>query len=383
MPRLTPGCDPTRLPLSPAEGYLLSRVDGSTPWTVLRQIGGLTPAEVDGCLERWIEEGILEVPDGAGRAAAPAARAASPIDPSLDLPVEAQQRILAFEASLDRPYHQILGVPRTADVKAVKRAYFELSKEFHPDRYFRRKIGAFAARLEHVFGRIAEAYELLSDPATRAEVERSLDEATPEPVIEVMEDMGPTTQAARRARAALNPRNLRVLAQRKSRAKSFFEAGMAAFHASRWLEAAASVRLAIAFDPANQSYKESFAGVQRKASEQRGQQLLREAEHALEMRDPKDALRLYEEALLHRPHDPDGNYQAARLAWLLGEDLRRAKDYAARACELVPENALYRRTLGQIYRAAGLSANARRELEAALRIDPKDATARAELRELG
>ena len=68
---------------------------------------------------------------------------------------------------------------------------------------------------------------------------------------------------------------------------------------------------------------------------------------------------------------------------MLGEDLKRAKDYAARACELVPESVAYRRTLGQIYRAAGLVVNARRELEAALRIDPKDGVARAELRALG
>jgi Tfp pilus assembly protein PilF len=42
----------------------------------------------------------------------------------------------------------------------------------------------------------------------------------------------------------------------------------------------------------------------------------------------------------------------------------------------------YRRTLGQIYKAAGLVANARRELEVALRIDPKDAEAKQELRGL-
>jgi tetratricopeptide (TPR) repeat protein len=122
--------------------------------------------------------------------------------------------------------------------------------------------------------------------------------------------------------------------------------------------------------------------VQRKASEERGRQLTREAERALDLRDHKEALRLFEEALHHRPHDPEGNYEAAKLAWLLGEDLRRAKEYAARACELVPENANYRRTLGQIYKAAGLTANAKRELEAALKLNPTDVTARAELKSL-
>jgi Flp pilus assembly protein TadD len=43
---------------------------------------------------------------------------------------------------------------------------------------------------------------------------------------------------------------------------------------------------------------------------------------------------------------------------------------------------VYRRTLGQIFKAAGLKSNARRELETALKLDPKDAEARAELKSL-
>jgi len=397
VPRLASDRDPTLLSLSPAEGYLLSRVDGATPWAVLREIGGLAPEEVDPCLERWLNEGLLEIlavqPPEPGAPLAPAETAgpAGPdpktlLDPSLDLPLEAQERILAFEARLDRPYHKILGLPPSADVKAVKRAYFELSKEYHPDRYFRKNLGPFKARLGRVFARIAEAYELLSDPTTRTELERSLEVPIAAPVAAQVaapvEGVASTTAAAKRARAALHPGQLRQLSQRRTRAKKFFEAGMSAFRAERWLEAAASVRLAIAFDPANQSYRESFGSVQRKASEVRGSQLVHEAERALDARDHREALRLYEEALVHRPHDPQLNYEAARLAWTLGEDLKRAKEYAARACELEPESAAYRRTLGQIYRAAGLSANARRELEAALRIDPKDAAARAELRAL-
>lgn len=389
VPRLAPGCDPTRLALSPAEGYLLSRVDGATPWAVLREIGGLPAGDVDRCLARWVEEGVVQVEPPAGpvvRPAAPGAPAAdeSLLDPGLDLPLEAQRRILAFEARLDRPYHEILGVPRSADAREVKRAYFELSKEFHPDRWFRRDVGGFSARIERVFKRIAEAYELLSDPTTRREVERQLDEALAEPPPSPgdLAGAGAAAAAARRARAMLQPGRLRALSQRRARAKGFFEAGMAAFSSGRWLEAASNVRLAIAFDPANQAFKESFADVQRRASEERGRQLVRDAEHALELRDPREALRLYEEALVHRPHEPQANHEAARLVLALGDDLKKGKEYAARACELEPENPAHRRTLGLIYKAAGLAANARRELEAALRLDPKDGVARSELRSL-
>lgn len=443
VPRLAPGCDPTRLPLSPAEGYLLSRIDGRTPWSLLRQIAGLPPAEVDRCLERWLREGVIEVvspargkglappagppplrangastgarpapaaPAGSSPITAPVSTAPPPpierpsLDAALDIALEAQERILAFEQRLGRPYHEILGVSPAADAKVVKRAYFELSKEFHPDRYFRRDIGLYRPCLERIFKKIVEAYELLSDPTTRAEIER----ARAEDAAAAVPSEGPARAAATRpaaaaappldgataeevARAARRPaslphlhaRRLRALAERRNKSKTFFEAGMAAFREGRWLEASAAVRLAVAFDPANESMKESFAEVQHKAHEERAKQLVSEAEGSMEMRQYKEALGLYEEALFFRPHDAELNHKAARLAFVLGEDLKKAKEWAAAACELQPDVASHRKTLGQIYKSAGLVANARRELEAAIRMDPKDAEARDELRGLG
>src|SRR5262245_7939411 len=179
VPRLAAGWERRSSALSPREGFLLSRIDGRTSWTLLREIGGLPPDEVDRCLERWLAEGLLEVVEPAARPAPAARKGASErsLDPSLDLPLERQREILALEARLDRPYHELLGVGLDADDRAIKRAYFALSKKFHPDRYFRQRIGHFGKRLERIFEKLVEAYELLSDPSTRAELERSLAEA--------------------------------------------------------------------------------------------------------------------------------------------------------------------------------------------------------------
>jgi curved DNA-binding protein CbpA len=400
VPQLAPGCDPARLPLSPAEGYLLSRIDGRTPWSLLRQIGGLPPSEVDRCLERWVSEGVLVVDGSAPKsnprpckegersqadqsppAEAAASSASAETDESLEIPVEAQERILEFEKRLKAPYHEILGVAATADLKAVKRAYFELSKEYHPDRYFRRNIGPFAPRLVRIFKRVVEAYELLSDPATRAEVQRNVVEPPPPPAAPVT-GKAPAEPKKKLPPLHLHAPQLRALAERKAKAKGFFETGMAAFKEGRWREAAASVRLAIAFDPWNEAVKEAFGEVQYKANEERAEQLLKEANANLDLRRVHEALPLFEEALHYRPQDPEVNHTTARLAWLAADDLKKAKEYASRACELRPEVSAYRRTLGQIYKAAGLIANARRELEAALRLDPKDAEAKQELRSL-
>ena len=58
VPQLAVGCDPSVLELSPVEGFLLSRIDGATPWKVLREMGGLSPEEVDMCLESWTAMGM-------------------------------------------------------------------------------------------------------------------------------------------------------------------------------------------------------------------------------------------------------------------------------------------------------------------------------------
>src|SRR5690606_24615792 len=350
VPRLGPGVDPTALPLTPAEGYLLSRVDGRTPWRVLREIGGLAPEEVDRCLERWVAERVLVLdgggaqrapaggstrptagggakPQTSGRATPQAAAPAAPappragggglpaIDPSLDLPVAVQEKVLALAARLDAPYHEILGVAPDADRKALKRAYFQLSKQLHPDRYFRRNLGAFQPHLERVFKKVVEAYELLSDPTARAEIERSLASAASEATAPPAAEATPATPAStprppRRPHVFSMAERLRK--QRRQRAKRFFEAGMAAFAAGRWVEAAGSVRLAIAFDPWNGIYKERFAEVQARAHEERARQLVKEAESALELRDYASALRSFEEALGYRPGDVELLRRAAR-----------------------------------------------------------------------
>ena len=418
VPRLGPGVDPARLALTPAEGYLLSRIDGKTSWGLLRQIGGLPAVDVDRCIERWLGEGVLVVgsagaresraPQGpeapsVARAKAPAADATE-LDPRLDIPIELQRRILDFAGRLDAPYHEILGVPRDADRKALRHAYFQLSKELHPDRYFRRNLGPFAKRLERVFGKVVEAYELLSDPTARAEIERSLAAATPAdamPAGAMRAGIGGAAPAASAEAAAeapppgaaggAAPRRRphvfsvpsRMLKARKARAKRFFESGMAAYNAGRWLEAAGAVRLAIAHDPWNAIFKEHFAEVQRKAHEERAKQLVKEAEGALELRDYAAALRSFEEALHYRPHDAELLRRTAKLAFASGGDLHQAKEWATASVEIEPRDAGAHRLLGQIFKAAGLEANARREFETALQLDPKDEEARAELRASG
>jgi len=382
MPRLSPDWNPAESNLTPSEGFLLSRIDGQTPWEQLRLIGGLRPAEVDRCLERWLSEGILVV-NGANAAQ-------GEIRMTTDLSENEQARILELEGRLNRPYHEVLGVDRSADTKVIKRAYFALSKEFHPDRHFRRELGELRPRLEAIFMKIVEAYELLSDPATRAEIERCAAQEPPPVVAEPAPDVqsaavSPPPVDTKRAVLDRMRRHFRipekVLAERQYKAKQFGQSAMIAAKKKNWMDAAASIRLAIAFDPWNDEYKRDFAQIQAEVHQVRAAELLQAANASLCGKTQTEAMRMYEEALSYRPCDPEINEKAAQLAGEIGE-LDAAREYAETACEGNPDAASPHRTLGRILQSAGLLDKAIEEFKRVLEIDPDDSETKAQIESL-
>jgi hypothetical protein len=82
-----------------------------------------------------------------------------------DLGPDDRLRILALARLLDNkdPW-ALLGVPHGADAKVLKRAYFKLSKDIHPDRYYGRSLGSFSDRLSLVFEAVSRAYARLTSP---------------------------------------------------------------------------------------------------------------------------------------------------------------------------------------------------------------------------
>jgi curved DNA-binding protein CbpA len=385
VPQISAECDLASLPLTPAEGFLLSRVDGRTSWGLLREVGGMPPAEVDACLRRFVERGFLTL-DEEKSASPPASEstAASPsrprlgadeslLDSGLEIPVEDQRAVLAFECSLDRPYHEILGVAADAELRELRRAYFRLSKEFHPDRYFRRNLGHFAERVERVFRRIAEAFALLSDPSARKEIERTLRQAP-----------AAAPSAGPRLSGRTTPHAFSLLAridrERRRKARQYFDLGRDAIAGESWAEAVKHLRLAIACDPSDDEFKGPFAEANQRANQILADRYVKEADSHFQLGNYVEAYRCYVDALHCRPFAADANHRAAQLAWRIEQDLKSAKEYAARACEVEPQVAVYRKTLGHIYAAAGLHKNAQREFEHAVKLDPRDEEAKLELK---
>ena len=67
--------------------------------------------------------------------------------------------------SKKRDYYKILGVPRDADLKAIRKAYRDMSKKYHPDKY-RGELDENA--IQQKMSEINAAYEVLSNEGTNA-----------------------------------------------------------------------------------------------------------------------------------------------------------------------------------------------------------------------
>jgi curved DNA-binding protein CbpA len=79
-----------------------------------------------------------------------------------------RRRILDLYYRLDQLTHyQLFGIDPSADKKAIKAAYFEIVNVFHPDRYFGKNLGSFKPKLEKVFARLTESYDVLSRAPSR------------------------------------------------------------------------------------------------------------------------------------------------------------------------------------------------------------------------
>ena len=423
-------CDATKLSLTAAEGYLFSRIDGTTPWRLLREIGGIPAADVDVCLERWIEEGVVETvvrkssakptphvntgesagngssspstgsqsgPRETDAASAPKETTTIPmvdlsaIDESLDLDASVQQRILEFEASLAAPYHELLGVPKGSNPKVVKRAYFMLSKEFHPDRYFRKNIGDYGKRLDRIFKKVLEAHEILSDPDL-CQVENHVEaESSANPSNPAAENAAPSNAASQAPPA---PRELTKLerlrqrmpfkidhagiAARRAKAEEIFRAACSSQQAGRLAEAEASLRIAISFDPTRVEFKEALGSLRIAAAGDRASKLLAKPNDRMSDTELREVMTLLEDVLIYRPHDPELNERAARVSFKL-DRLDDAIEYTETLIARSPEVAAHHSLLGRIYRAKKNPEAASRAFETALKFDKDDLDARREI----
>jgi len=179
----------------------------------------------------------------------------------------------------------------------------------------------------------------------------------------------------------------KISAVREHMSKEHVASAEASVAASDWVGASNAYRLALQVNPDDERLKRALAEVQIKANAILAEAYRKQAQYEEKSMKYAEAAHSWQRVTKALPDDAAAHF---RGAWCLFKDgsepektLRVAATLAQRAIALEPKRVDYRTTLAEIYLAAGLTLNARRELEAAARLAPDDANIEALLKRAG
>ena len=313
----------------------------------------------------------------------------------VDIPQSFCDQIREFARELpEMNYFEVLGIDRGALPDAVRRAFFERSKIFHPDRYFNKQLGVYDALLHEIYKRVVAAHEVLRDERLRRDYETTLRRnpsfliGNPSRLLALpgaeKPDLEPEAEAPKRPGRSLRDRvGLRsretVLLDLETRlegsrrkARGHFTEAQREIEKSDFVRAASLVRLALAFDPREREYHEALAEVVPQANAEAARAARARGEMLLKRGNEKEALDYLEEAFRLVPTDAELAHLIS--ATLLEHDgaLDRATDFARQAVELEEQSAPYHKTLGLLLLERGERAEARTELQKSWQLDPLD-----------
>ena len=263
--------DITALPLTTDEGFIVSRLVGRRVGAAdLARETGFSLLQVNSLLESLVKKGALSF-SAVQKAPPPqlqverdpyAGMVFSPGDlaDGKDLTLDQKKRILLVEDNLDEWNHYtLLGIKRTAKPIDIKSGYFKASKEFHPDAHFRKDLGKYDERIDHIFRAMKAAYDVLSKPEMRAAYDETLvGYLSPEEIFEISQILDERKREAERKarllRVAENQKKARLrwnpMAQRLVKSRELFNLAQAARKAGKLDEARSMALLACGYDEA-------------------------------------------------------------------------------------------------------------------------------------
>lgn len=483
--RQLPGCDIRALPLKPAEAFVLSRLDTAIEERELALLTGLSPEAVASALDRLQALGAIEfvgqhvslrpassgnrsapissgpvtpvtavtgahdarkvsTPPGGtpasslGRSALDHASASPPLydpaelDEDVEIDVEKRRRILDLYYRLDEyTYYELLGIGDQSDKKQIKSAYYVIAPEVHPDRFFRKRLGSYKAKIEALFTRMTLAHDVLTNKQRRAEydeylaqtqknrtmaalleqtsrdiaaVESAVDEsaaatasldASPGRYVDtrsaesvqsrretLARKLGvrfggpaPTTPEPQRPANAEGLRARYMAARTEAKRQQiarFVESGKVALEKKDFAAAANAYRIAASLAPEDAELTRTTADVSQQAAVALASGFVKQAEYEASYARWHEAAMSYAKAATGMPDNGRIHERVAFATLKSSGNARRAIEFGRRAVELAPTEAEFHVTLARAYLAAGLDKSAQGELDRALALAPKD-----------
>lgn len=472
LPRKVAGVEVANLPLTPVEAFVLSQLDGATEIAEVAIVTNLDEREVRRVIQRLEELGAIETgtesqrnprsrkaldprrdeggptvieehfrpvavlkPRAPAPAKAPPPEALPPAQPAeedIDIDIDRRAQIDDLHARLDTLSHyQLLDVSPKAEKKAIKEAYFRIIPVFHPDKYFGKKVGSYKKKLERVFERLTQAYEVLTRAQKRLEYDtylvtrratRAFDAVlssipppppsekppVPTPIVANVDPSERTTLPVR-APSSIDPERRRRFADRilsskpaapevpvqklppdqaldglrrllapRREAKAaqqverFRVAGERAFEDGKWVSAVNALRIALSLVPEDDRLRALLDEAENKAAAELAGSYQARASYEERNQNWEQAARSYQRVAAGRPKDHEPLDKAAQCLMRSSADPRQAVTLARQATQLAPKVVSCRLTLARAYEAADLINSAMAELERAREISPKD-----------
>lgn len=306
-----------------------------------------------------------------------------PVEPAdlseaVDLDPQRKQEILELDQRCaGDDYFHMLGLAPGVATLEVKKAYYELSKRFHPDRYFGKNLGSYKARVDRIFRKLTEAQAVLSDAQRRQAylAQRPEMAASAEPTLE----LDPARATERRARLARHP----YLAK-AAKVHELAQRGRELIQKGDFARALTDLSLASQIEPKNKDLAELLQVAKKGADQARAAKEYGEGEAAERMGSGAEALAHLRNAAQLDPANADFAARLTRLLLSAGgvAELKEAHNMARRAAELKPQSPDHRLLFARVLFRAGLEKNAQREFEAVLKLRPDDPVAKEHLKKL-
>jgi len=152
------------------ERDILEKIDGKDTSEIILRTLTMPPDQFWKSLYLFYCLGVVDL-------AGEDASAEAPLDPKTRLRPPSQSyedvprqiaEVLTFRDTLpSMTLYQILDIPKTASDEDVKKAYFQMARRFHPDRFDRSIAADFKAQIDEVFDGITHAYRVLGNKDSR------------------------------------------------------------------------------------------------------------------------------------------------------------------------------------------------------------------------
>jgi tetratricopeptide (TPR) repeat protein len=210
-----------QIQLTPQEGYLLSRVDGTSTTAQLQRLVPMPGGEFSKALAALLVAGVLEIRENSSvRPLTPTKVEAAPEPPAEEeLQYNAQQQreyadVLRLANEIrHKDYYRRLGLSPGATQDQIHSRFLEFAKLYHPDRAREPHLVSVRNELAQIYSAVQEAHDALGNPEKRASYEQSLHDSSNQQI-----DAYKAEQRRRAARGAVVDANV-------SRAKELARAG--------------------------------------------------------------------------------------------------------------------------------------------------------------